>query len=62
LRRVRLDAGGYDEGGAYWGRGGPLYHACEYRTDGLDYFFRARDRQHAKEVVLARYPNARFYR
>lgn len=26
LRHVRLNAGGYDSGGAYWGHGGRLYH------------------------------------
>jgi hypothetical protein len=25
LRRLHLDSGGYDEGGAYWGHGEPLY-------------------------------------
>jgi len=24
-KRVRLDSGGYDSGGAYWGLGAPLY-------------------------------------
>lgn len=27
LFRVRLDNGGYDDGGAYWGTGAPLYCA-----------------------------------
>jgi hypothetical protein len=37
LRRVRLDQGGYDKGGAYWGIGEPLWYAegseagCGYR-------------------------------
>ena len=31
-RRVPLDAGGYDKGGAYWGIGSPLY--VEYSADG----------------------------
>jgi len=41
---VRLDMGGYDEGGAYWGRGAPLYcaEAPEYRR-----FTRARSRAEA---------------
>lgn len=41
--RVRLDSGGYDDGGAYWGRGPkPLFCA----TDGADYlqFVRADSR------------------
>jgi hypothetical protein len=27
LERIRLDSGGYDSGGAYWGHGEPLYRA-----------------------------------
>lgn len=39
---VRLDSGGYDDGGAYWGFGQSLYCA----TDGADYrqFTRANGR------------------
>ena len=65
--------GAYDKGGAYWGVGshqhGFMYRAfcLEYdeineRDFLVDWFFRARDREHAKQQVLARYPNARFYR
>lgn len=49
LFRVRLDAGGYDPGGAYWGAEGygvaPLYCA----TDGEDFceYVRAGSRVHA---------------
>lgn len=40
--RVNLDSGGYDDGGAYWGLGKPLFCA----TDGADYrmFVRADSR------------------
>lgn len=43
--RVRLDSGGYDDGGAYWGCGLPLFCA----TDGEDYrqFTRTTSRLHA---------------
>jgi hypothetical protein len=60
LRRVRLDAGGYDPQGAYFGQGEPLYWA----TDGGDYdaTFRAEDRDDAKAVVRQTFPGARFYR
>ena len=39
-RRIRLDNGGYDKGGAYWGTGAPLY--VQYTAD-LSYckFFRS---------------------
>lgn len=63
LQRVRLDSGGYDSGGAYWGAGEPLYRAAD--DNGLrevELFFRARDREHAKELVRAKLPNACFYR
>ena len=56
LRRVRLDAGGYDSGGAYWGLGQPLWEAMD--QDGNIEIFRSRDRAAAK----ARYPEAKFYR
>lgn len=34
LFRVRLDSGGYDDGGAYWGNGGAVWCA----TDGDGFF------------------------
>lgn len=33
LFRVRLDAGGYDDGGAYWGRGEPIWCAIDREGD-----------------------------
>lgn len=58
--RVRIDAGGYDGGGAYWGLGKPLFCA----TDGADFrqFIRADSRLSAvaelgiKKCRLARPP------
>lgn len=53
LFRVRLDAGGYDDGGAYWGHGKPLFCA----TDDADFrrFVRADSRLSAcVELELAR--------
>lgn len=49
LFRVRLDSGGYDAGGAYWGHGEPLFCA----TDGENYreFTRARNREHAAIIL-----------
>lgn len=60
LRRVRLDSGGYDNGGAYWGIGTPLYWAA---SDGgeVDMWFRASDRHAAKGVVREKHPGATFY-
>lgn len=39
VQRIPIDAGGYDEGGAYWGLGGPLFHAGS-DCGKLDIFFR----------------------
>lgn len=63
----------YDKGGAYWGMSsrehGSMYRAycLEYdeineRDFLVDWFFRARSRDHAKQTVMERYPQARFYR
>ena len=60
LRRIRLDSGGYDSGGAYWGIGAPLYWAAS--EDGaVDMWFRARDRDSAKAIVREKHPGAVFY-
>ncbi len=60
LQRIRLDTGGYDPQGAYWGIGQPLYWAAT--DDGkLDSTFRARDRAEAKEHVRTIIPGAKFY-
>ena len=61
LRNVRLDNGGYDVNGTYFGSGLPLFwYASE---DGeIDGVLRARSRAHAKELVSAKYPSAKFYR
>ncbi len=59
LQRVRLDSGGYDPGGAYWGGGYgtlPLYRA--ENEEGDVRYFRAANRDAAK----AFFPKARFYR
>lgn len=45
LFRVRLDSGGYDAGGAYWGCGAPLYWATD--GDGYSQFIRAGSRARA---------------
>lgn len=45
LFRVRLDSGGYDDGGAYWGLGEPLW--CAEDDDGNRQFIRASSRERA---------------
>ena len=42
LFRVRINSGGYDDGGAYWGIGEPLY--CAIDGDGNRKFIRAQSR------------------
>ena len=59
LERVRLNSGGYDPGGAYWGLGAPLYVAW---GDGQEMFFRAKDRREAKEIARGMFKNVKFYR
>jgi hypothetical protein len=69
LRHVRLNSGGYDSSGAYWGAGAPLY---AYDAEPLDAQprqaecpsgpLRAASRADAKAQLITRFPNARFYR
>lgn len=72
LERVRLDRGGYDEDGKYWGAGEPLY---VYYSDDLEWgpmtghaargvggYLRASSRAEAKEEIRRKHPEARFYR
>jgi len=61
LRRVRLDSGGYDPNGTYFGIGNPLYWCAD--ADGeIDFMLRAFDREDAKEEVREVYPHAKFWR
>lgn len=60
LRRVPLDSGGYDRGGAYWGCGQPLWYVAD--QDGNARFLRAASRDAAKAAIAADWPGARFYR
>ncbi len=59
LERVRLDSGGYDKGGAYWGTGLRLYVAW---ADDVQLFYRGATREQIKAFVREQIPNARFYR
>jgi hypothetical protein len=64
LRRVPLDSGGYDSGGAYWGIGQPLYWAQWYTgtdEEHREMFFRAWGREDAKDIVREAMPGARFF-
>ena len=59
LFRVRINSGGYDDGGAYWGLGEPLW-CCMQRDHDFQVFFRARSRRAAAEYVAAKYPGLRL--
>jgi hypothetical protein len=61
LRRVVIDSGGYDNGGAYWGFGAPLYRYESFDGDAEGYL-RAADREAAKAAVRETYPRATFPR
>lgn len=64
LRKVRLDIGGYDQGGAYWGtneRGSVLYY-FEGPVSDISGYVREASREAAKRAVLCLHPLARFYR
>lgn len=60
LFRVRINSGGYDSGGAYWGLGAPLWYVGD--PDGNGWFFRASGRDAAKAAILKDWPDAKFYR
>lgn len=49
LTRIRINSGGYDAGGAYWGLGAPLY--AYGSGDGDWKYIRARDRDAAKAKI-----------
>ena len=51
LKRVPIDSGGYDRGGAYWGLGAPLYWFCA--EDGTAEGFFRLDRETRSGVAQA---------
>lgn len=64
LRRVALNAGGYDSTGRYWGRGAPLYRAedeagntWETRAQGRNYAAGMFVDHFGPNATLARYPH-----
>lgn len=58
LRRVPLN-GDYDQGGAYWGMGRPLF--CAWNDEGDALYLRADNRTGAK-IILQQAHNVTFYR
>jgi hypothetical protein len=61
LRKVRLDMGGYDVNGTYFGAGKPLYWCADDEGE-IDFMLRAFDRHEARELVLEQYPDAKVRR
>ena len=63
LARVRLNQGGYDSGGAYWGTGAPLYRAWGDGPEEVqEVYLRALTHEDAKRKVREQFPRATFYR
>jgi hypothetical protein len=61
LFKVRLDSGGYDGGGAYFGFGNPLY-CCRDDNGQVQLFRRAINRKTVKEIIKKDFPTLKFYR
>ena len=61
LRRVRLNAGGYDCNDTYFGSGAPLYW-CASSDGEIDFMLRAYSRESARVQVLKSYPLAKVRR
>lgn len=65
LSEKRLDAGGYDDRGRYYGRTNERLYEFESatRVDGeyLSGEFRARDRKAAKALMRKKFPGATFF-
>lgn len=60
LKRLPLDSGGYDGGGAYWGHGVPVY-VIHDRDGDFFYSLRARSREAAKAEFREEHPGAWFH-
>ena len=61
LWHMRLDAGGYDKNGTYFGIGERLYW-CANENHTVDFMLRAQDRADARTQVLQVYPKAKVRR
>src|SRR5688572_24408472 len=60
LLGIRIYAGGYEAGGAYWGIGAPLW--CAASEDGeLCEYFRAESRQAAEFMIQSKYLRSSLY-
>ena len=63
LNKLKWVDGDYDQGGAYWGMGNPIYRAYgETETECIEIFVRAIDRDDAKVQVKELIESAKFHR
>jgi hypothetical protein len=69
LSKVRLNKGGCDSSGYYWGVGLPLYQyervpskSWRIILERVEGYVRAHNRDHAKELVRSIVPQATFFR
>jgi len=62
LRKVRLNQGGYDVNGTYFGGGPPMLYWCASADCEVDFTLRANGRLDARQQVLERYPGAQVRR
>ena len=61
IKRTKIDSGGYDKNGTYFGIGNPLFWVSDDDGD-VDYMIRAYDREEARNKVLGKYPKAKVAR
>lgn len=66
VKRVRINQGGYDDTGYYWGNGEPLYRIEHVDADSADettvFHYRTYDRDDAKATHSERFPDVTYYR
>lgn len=62
LRKVRLNQGGYDSNGTYFGEGPPALYWYSNDDGDIDAMLRAGTREDARNQVLAKFPKARVQR
>lgn len=62
VERIRLDRGGYDRSGSYFGTGDPVFHVTGEQLDPyggmplvIDFYTRAQDARHARELTERRF-------
>lgn len=63
LRRIRLNSGGYDSTGSYWGHGQPLYEYEQVNNPDNSGTLRASTREAAKRHIWDKVDSgAQFFR